>query len=136
MGISFACLVLYWSAGISLLDQLSYGQIIVYVVALMSVAVIPLFPPLTLLLMFSSAQVLFVAFMPYFQQSSEMLYGNYVNSTSFLIISWVISRIRYTNYVGISNIKKIIKEKSDELERVNRELAEANRKRNFHKLIP
>jgi|LFRM01.1.fsa_nt_gb diguanylate cyclase (GGDEF)-like protein len=128
VGISFACLVLYWSAGISLLDQLSYGQIIVYVVALMSVAVIPLFPPLTLLLMFSSAQVLFVAFMPYFQQSSEMLYGNYVNSTSFLIISWVISRIRYTNYVEDFEYKKIIKEKSDELERVNRELAEANRK--------
>src|SRR5690606_14676685 len=39
-----------------------------------------------------------------------------------------ISRIRYTNYVEDFEYKKIIKEKSDELERVNRELAEANRK--------
>jgi len=48
-GISFAALILYWCAGISLLDQLSYGQIIVYITALLAIAVIPLFSPIVLL---------------------------------------------------------------------------------------
>jgi diguanylate cyclase (GGDEF)-like protein len=128
IGIFFTCLLLYWCVGIALLDQLSYGQIIVYIVALISVAAVPLFPPLTILLIFSSAQALFIAFMPYFQQSTEILYGNYINSTSFLIIAWVISCIRYISYVEDFEHKKIIQEKSDELERVNKELEEANQK--------
>lgn len=128
IGISFTCLLLYWCVGIALLDQLSYGQIIVYIVALISIAAVPFFSPLTVLLIFFSAQVLFIAFMPYFQQSTEILYGNYINSTAFLIIAWVISCIRYISYVEDFEHKKIIQEKSDELERVNKELEEANQK--------
>jgi diguanylate cyclase (GGDEF)-like protein len=128
IGISFTCLLLYWCVGIALLDQLSYGQIIVYIVALISIAAVPFFPPLTVLLIFFSAQALFIAFMPYFQQSTEILYGNYINSTAFLIIAWVISCIRYISYVEDFEHKKIIQEKSDELERVNKELEEANQK--------
>ncbi|WP_044665760.1 hypothetical protein [Syntrophaceticus schinkii] len=106
IGISFTCLLLYWCVGIALLDQLSYGQIIVYIVALISIAAVPFFSPLTVLLIFFSAQVLFIAFMPYFQQSTEILYGNYINSTAFLIIAWVISCIRYISYVEDFEHKK------------------------------
>jgi len=126
-GISFAALILYWCAGISLLDQLSYGQIIVYITALLAIAVIPLFSPLVLLSIYVPCQVLFVAFLPHFQQSGDVLFGNYVNSTTFMIISWVISRMRYSNYIEDFEYTKIIQEKNDELEKVNRELEEANR---------
>lgn len=126
--ISCACFILYWSAGIALLDQLSYGQIIVYVVALITVSAVPLFPSLTLLFILFSAQVLFIFFMPYFQQSVEILYGNYVNSTSFIAISLVISRIRYKNFVDDFHNKKIIQEKSEQLESANKELEDVNRK--------
>ena len=126
-GISFAALILYWCAGISLLDQLSYGQIIVYITALLAIAVIPLFSPLVLLSIYVPCQVLFVAFLPHFQQSGDVLFGNYVNSTTFMIISWVISRMRYLNFVEDFEYTKIIQEKNNELEKVNRELEEANR---------
>lgn len=126
-GIIFAGFILIWCAGISLLDQLFYGQIIVYITALLAIAVIPLFTPLTLLSIYVCGQVIFLAFLPYFQQSSEVIYGNFVNSTTFLIISWVISRMRYVNYVEDFEYKKIIREKNEELERVNKELEEANR---------
>lgn len=125
-GISFAAVILYWCAGISLLDQYYYGQIIVYVTALLAIAVIPLFSPLVLLSIYVPCQILFVALLPYFQQSSEVLFGNYVNSTTFLVISWVISRMRYLNFVEDFEYTKIIQEKNNELEKVNRELEEAN----------
>lgn len=126
-GISFAAVILYWCAGISLLDQVHYGQIIVYVTALLAIAVLPLFSPLVLLSIYVPCQILFVALLPYFQQSSEVLFGNYVNSTTFFVISWVISRMRYLNFVEDFEYTKIIQEKNNELEKVNRELEEANR---------
>ncbi len=126
-GISFAAVILYWCAGISLLDQYYYGQIVVYITALLAIAVIPLFSPLVLLSIYVPCQLLFVALMPYFQQSADVLFGHCVNSTTFLFVSWVISRMRYSNYIEDFEYTKIIQEKNDELEKVNRELEEANR---------
>jgi len=61
-----------WCAGISLLDQLSSGQVIVYVVAVISVAITPFFEPLTLLLMYLAVHSLFLIAMPYFKESDEL----------------------------------------------------------------
>ena len=127
-GISFTCLLLFWSAGISLLDQLSYGQIIIYLTAIISIAVVPLFQPLTFFLLYVAAQTFFVAFMPYFQESGEIIFGNYANSTLFIIISFVISRIRYKTWIGDFKNRIIIQEKSIEINQINKELEEANEK--------
>jgi diguanylate cyclase (GGDEF)-like protein len=122
-GTSFGVFILLWCAGISLLDQLSYGgQVIVYVVAVVSIAVTPFYKPVILLVIYSVAHILFLVLMPYFQKSSGILFGNYINSTSFLIISWAISYMRYKNRIEEFNNKKIIQEKSNELERLNKEL--------------
>jgi diguanylate cyclase (GGDEF)-like protein len=125
--VSFISFILIWCAGISLLDQLSYGQIIVYVVAIISIAVTPLFKPVTLFTVYLTIHALFLAFMLYFQKSSEILFGNFLNSTTILIISWVISCMRYKNRVEDFNNRKIIQEKSDELKRVNKELEKLSR---------
>lgn len=126
-GISFACILLYWCMGISLLDQLSYGQIIVYISALLAIAVVPLFSPLVSLFLYCSSQILFIALLPYFQQSSSVLYGHYVNSSTLAVLSWIISRIRYVSFVEDFEYKRVIQEKNDELAKVNKELEEANR---------
>jgi len=127
-GIIFSITLVSWCVGISLIDQLSYGQIIVYVVAIMSVAVVPIFKPTELFIIYLISQALFIILLPYFQKSNEIVFGNIVNSTFFLISSWVISGIRYKNYIEEFNNKKIIEEKTYELNRVNKELEEANRK--------
>lgn len=127
-GISFISIILFWCAGISLLDQLSSGQIIVYSVAIIAIAVTPIFEPVTLLIVYLIIHALFSVLLPYFQKSSEILFENYINSTTFLIISWAISCMRYKNKVHDFNNRKIIQEKSDELKRVNKELEEANQK--------
>ncbi|MDF2674059.1 MAG: hypothetical protein K0R09_2327 [Clostridiales bacterium] len=128
-GISFASFILLWCAWISLLDQLSSGgQIIVYTVAIISVAVAPFYKPIALLFIYLIIHTLFLTLMVYFQKSSGIIFGDCVNSTSFLIISWVISLMRYKNQVEVFSNKKIMQEKSDELKKVNKELGEANQK--------
>ena len=127
-GISFALFILFCHAGLSILDQLSSGQIIVYVVAVISVAVCPIYEPSALIIIYFCVHVPFIIFMTYLQKSSNLLYMNYVNSTSFIIVSWVISWMRYKSQVEIFINGKIIEEKNIELERLNKELAEANNK--------
>lgn len=127
-GITFAIYILLCHAGLSLLDQMSTGQIVVYVVAIISIAVCPIYEPSALLFIYLCAQIPFILLMPHFQKSPNLLYMNYINSSSFLIISWVISLVRYKYQVDIFTNKKIIEEKNSELERLNIELKDANEK--------
>lgn len=128
-GISFAGFILFWCAGISLLDQLSYGgQIIVYAVAIIAVAVTPYYEPKVLLYIYLSVHISFLILMAYFQKSGGLLFGNFINVTSFIIISWAISYMRYKGKAEDFNNRILIQQKNDELERVNNELKEANLK--------
>lgn len=121
-GVTFAGIILLWCACISLFDQWSSGQIIVYTVAIISIAVTPIFEPVTLFFIYLTVQVIFCIFLPYFQKSSAILYSNYINSTTFLIIAWGISCMMYKKQVDDFNNRKIIQEKSDELRVVNHKL--------------
>lgn len=127
-GLSFTAFALSWCAGISLLDQLSSGQVIVYTVAILAIAVTPFFKPATFLTMYLTIHATFLLLLPYFQKSSGLLFGNIINSTTFLIISWAISYMRYKKLVEDFNYRKTIQEKNDELNRVNKELEEVNQK--------
>ena len=127
-GILFTSFILLWCSGISLMDQMSRGQIIVYVTAIVAVAVTPFFKPLTLILIYLPVHIVFIACMFSFEHFSSNMFGNSVNSTTILIISLVISYIRYKARVEEFNNRKIIQEKQDELARVNKELEQANHK--------
>lgn len=125
-GILFAYFILLWCAGISLLDQLSSGQIIIYVAAIMAVAMTPLYEPVVLLIIYLTVHIFFIALLPYFQRSGGTLFDNYINSTSILIVSWAISQMRYRRQIEYFNTRRLIQEKNDELKRLNNELQRAN----------
>ncbi len=129
-GIFFIAFILMWCAGISLLDQLSNGQVIVYIVAVVSIAVTPFFEPAVLLLVYLAVHALFLTAMlatPYFQNSAHLL-GNSINATTFVIISWAISYMRYKKQTEDFINKKIMLEKNEELKKINLQLQEANQK--------
>ncbi len=126
--IVLACTVLAWCAGISLLDQLTSGQVIVYTIAVLVVSVVPYFKPVVFLAIYIGVQTAFLILLPYFQKSEGQLYTNYIISTTFIVISWTISYIRYKKQVEDFNLKKLIVEKNIELKRINKELEEANQK--------
>ena len=92
-GIFFISFILIWCAGISLLDQLISGQIIVYIVAIIAIAVTPIYKPFLLLLIYLIIHSFFLILMPYFQKSAELLFANSFNSITFIIMSWAISYI-------------------------------------------
>jgi len=111
-GIFFIGFILMWCAGISLLDQLSSGQVIVYVVAVISIAITPFYEPVTLFLVYLTIHSLFLIAMPYFQKSTRLLLGNSLNATTFVIMSWAISCMRYKKQAEDFINKKIILKKT------------------------
>jgi diguanylate cyclase (GGDEF)-like protein len=121
-GIVFASFILLWCASISLLDQFSSGQIIVYTVAVISIAVTPIYEPLVLFLIYTGTHIIFLILLPHFQVSGAILFGNYINATTFIIISWAISYMRYKRQADDFNNKKIIQKQNEELNRVNKAL--------------
>jgi diguanylate cyclase (GGDEF)-like protein len=124
--VSFTSFILMWCAVISLLDQLSYGHVIVYAAAFMVIAVFSFFEPIVLLLIYISVHVLFIVCIPYFQKHSEIIFKNYIISTTYLILSWVVSIILYKYWVNAFNNKKKLQEKNDDLNILNIKLEEAN----------
>jgi hypothetical protein len=85
-GIFFIGFILMWCAGISLLDQLTSGQVIVYVVAIISVAITPFFEPLILLLVYLTIHSLFLIAMPYFQESTRLFINHSFCHAAFYIV--------------------------------------------------
>lgn len=66
--VSFTIMILFWCEGISLLDQLSSGQIIVYAISIIAIAVTPIFKPITLLLMYLIVHLPFLFFPAIFSE--------------------------------------------------------------------
>ncbi|MBC3889574.1 diguanylate cyclase [Acetobacterium paludosum] len=127
-GIIFTTFILLWCAGISLLDQFSYGQIIVYISAVIAIAVVPIFQPYVLFSIYLLVQSIFILLMFMFVSSDGGIFGNMVNSTLLMLLFLVISRMRYKNCVKTFENEKNIEEKSRELKKVNDELKAVNEK--------
>jgi diguanylate cyclase (GGDEF)-like protein len=123
---SFSVFLLFWCLSITLLDQLSYGQIIVYQTAVITIAVLPLFQPYVFFLLYSAVQATFIILLPFFQQSDAVLYGHYMDSTLYLALAFVICRVRFRTWMVDFNHRITIRGKMDEIQRMNRELAVAN----------
>lgn len=128
IGVLFMTFILFWCGGISLLDQLSDGEIIIYVIAVVCVAVTPLYRPVNLLVSYFFIHVIFLILLPWFNISGEHLISNSINSTTIVIMSWVIASIRYKSRAEDYLNRKELREKSGELKRLNQKLEETNRK--------
>lgn len=110
-GIIFIGFILIWCAGISLLDQLMNGQVIVYVVAIISVAITPILEPVSVLLVYLTVHILFLIALPFLQESRQLLFANTVNTSAFVVMSWMISCMRYKKQAEDFINKKVILKK-------------------------
>lgn len=121
LGIIFSAFILLWCAGISLTEQLSSVQIVVYTIAVVSIAVLPLFEPFVLLFIYLAVQTVFLALLPGFHQDG-LPFDDIFISTLIISLSFVISRMRYKGCIQNFINRKMMQEKSDELAKANREL--------------
>lgn len=127
VGFIFSEFILFWCTGISLLDQVYSGQIIVYTVAVMAVAVTPVLRPRLLLFLYLPVQAAFLIGSFYVRRAHGQGLGDVINSTTFVVVSLAISSMRYSRQIVAFNSQKLIEEKNLELERINRELQQVNR---------
>ena len=134
--ISYITFFMVWGSMITLADQRLYGQLMAFVINIISGSVIFYLNNNKILIPYSLSIILLFAGLPFFQDSTNVLIGHYINLIIFLFFAWVASRILYLNYSnGIySNLclqksnklleKEIAENKSvhDQLEKLNTEL--------------
>lgn len=128
VNLTFPGFILLWSICISLIDQLSSGQVIVYTVTAMAISIAPILEPIDIFIIYFIGQVIFIICLPLFQKSQHLLFGNYLNASTFSIVFFVISRMLYTSKINDFRNKKIIKENNIKLNDINMKLLAANGK--------
>jgi diguanylate cyclase (GGDEF)-like protein len=127
--------IMLWGSTVSLMDQKLYGNLMVYIVNCITVSVVYYLDSKKLFIpYFLSTVILFIG-LPFFQKSSDVLIGHYINLVIFIIISWLASRILYYNYMSEYKNKKLLEQSnkllSKEIEEnriINSKLQKANKK--------
>ena len=115
--ISYVIFMMSWGAVISLMDQKLYGQVVVYIINVISCSVIYYLNNKTLIYSyFISAFILFLG-LPFFQLSNNVLIGHYINCIIFLCFSWLASRILYKSLYNDFKSKSLLLEANNKLKR-------------------
>ncbi|MBW4082446.1 diguanylate cyclase [Paenibacillus sp. S150] len=131
--ILYAYTFVVWGAVVTLADQRLYGQVMAFVINLVSISVIFYFNNRLVLRLYGvSAGLLYVG-LPFFQSSSDVLVGHYVNLALFLFFTWMASRILYVNFCSnyysrilLGSSHRKLEEQIIQNEKVHQELARAN----------
>lgn len=112
----YIALLMCWGSFLSLMDQKLYGQLIVFMVNMVTCSVLfyqnnkQVFVPYAL-----SFAILLVG-LPFFQQSSDVLVGHYVNLVFFVVVSWISSRILYVRYCNDYKSRMLLMKTNAQLE--------------------
>lgn len=123
---TFISYILLWGGTISIIDQMSTGQITVYSVSAMSMAVMPYLKPKCSFGIYMYIHILFIIFLLLFQKSMLLLFINVFYSSIFVTLSWIISIILFNNKLNDFKNRKLIQQKNIELSRMNNELMKIN----------
>lgn len=133
--VSYITFMMVWSAAVSLMDQKLYGQIIVYMVNVITCSVIYYVGNKTILFSyFISAFILFLG-LPFFQDSKNVVIGHYINGVIFLSCAYLASRILYKNLYSdlksrslVIEANKKLKNEIEENKVIYKQLEKANKK--------
>ncbi|HWP95449.1 MAG TPA: GGDEF domain-containing protein [Syntrophomonadaceae bacterium] len=97
--VSYISLVMTWSAGISLMDQRLYGNVAAYLATIVLCPLIFYLKSSLLSIPYIVSLTVLMVGLPYFQPSRSVLIGHYVNIGIFVVLSWVMARSQYCNYL-------------------------------------
>ncbi|MCT2537892.1 GGDEF domain-containing protein [Aquibacillus koreensis] len=129
----FVILFLAWGAGVTLIDQLSYGHLMVFLVNVMCVSILFRASHQTIIQLYTIPILLFTVGLPFFQSSKEVLIGHYTNFFVFLFFCWLASRMLYRSFyinfyneMMLKDINERLAQKVEENENMNQALERAN----------
>ncbi len=124
--IGFAMTVLLWCAVLAgWVNQHEHGLITEYIIALFGISAALSFPPVQTLVMFASAQIVFMLAVASMLPEPNVS-GHYTNSIIMVILAWVLARSSFL--LNINNItkQKIIQSQTEALAARNGELQQTN----------
>lgn len=107
--------ILLWNVAITFLDQRSYHEITAYTIAMISTAFLATSEVWVTYISYAIAHSVFLIFLPSFQDSAQVIYGDYVNSTILLIVSFVAVYFINNYRIADFNNRMTIQDKNDEL---------------------
>ena len=121
-------LIMTWGAIVSLMDQKLYGQLMVFTVNMMICSIIYYMDGRRMCIPYLTSTILLSIALPFFQKSSNILVGHYVNLAIVVTISWITSRIIYRNYCDSYIIKELMNQSNSLLEKQMHENILINKK--------
>lgn len=133
---AFSAYILFmmsWGSAVSLMDQKLYGQIMVYIINTMICLFVFYLDLKRLMVCSAAASAVLMIGLPFFQSSSDVLIGHYINIFVFNAIGMFASRILYNgffnSYKGRSRLKKANEELAGQIRenhQINQKLTQAN----------
>ena len=117
--LSYVTLIMAWGSAITLLDQKLYGQLMAFMVNMIACSVVFYFDWKTMVAVSFPAVALLYAGLPFFQKSSDILIGHYVNGSVFVLISWLSSRILYNSFVSQFKSSELLKLSNEKLHQIS-----------------
>lgn len=114
--ITYMTLFTVWGSIVTLADQRLYGQVMVFVINIISGSVIFYFTKKQLFIPYSISSILLFVGLPFFQSSTNVLIGHYINLIVLLCLSWGASRILYLTYCSNFKSKILLEQTNQRLE--------------------
>ena len=108
--------IMSWASIVSLMDQKLYGQLTVFMIIMTTVSVLYYIEPKIIMIPYMISVLILIIGLPFFQVSSDILIGHYVNLGVFIPTTYLASRIIYSNYVNDFNHKVLLSESNSLLE--------------------
>ncbi|MEQ8154597.1 MAG: GGDEF domain-containing protein [Clostridiaceae bacterium] len=126
LAIVYITFIMLWGSVVTLMDQRLYGKLTVYMVNVIMCSVTYYFDYKKMSIPYCFSFLVLVIGLPFFQKSSDVLIGHYINIVIFMGIAWTASRILYSNYC--ENIKSniLLSKEIEENILMNRKLQELN----------
>lgn len=131
--VTYITLIMSWGSIVSLMDQKLYGQLIAFMVNMISCSVLNFLDNKKIIIPYVCSVLIIIVGLPFFQSSSDVLIGHYVNLGVFILIAWLASRIIFLSYYRDYKSKRMLEKTNIILEReieqnsvINLKLAAAN----------
>ncbi|MDD4715763.1 MAG: GGDEF domain-containing protein [Oscillospiraceae bacterium] len=133
--IIYATMMMTWGSVISLMDQKLYGELIAFMVNMITCSVLFYLSNKQILIPYFCSVLVLAIGLPFFQTSENILIGHYFNLFIFVLISWIASRLIYIEYCKTFRGQVLLRQANVLLEKEAQENKDINLKlslANFH----
>lgn len=121
---SFLNLILYWGVFMGLNNAYIGGQITGYIVCVLATSVYLYLKPVEAFLTYSSSLIILIVSLVFTVNNQNLLYTHIINASIVVILSYIISKINFLNFLKEFIHKKKILQSKQELEKINFKLKE------------